>query len=311
MSGNHKPKVLISVQNLKKYFPIRQGAVFRRHVGDVKAVDDVSFEIYEGETLGLVGESGCGKTTVGRTSAPALRADRRQRALRRAGHHPAQPGRDARGAAQDADDLSGSLRLAQPAHDGRQHHRRADDLSPGHQPGGPRRARAGAAGAGRACARTSPTATRTSSPAASASASASPARWPWSRPSSCATSRSPRSMSPSRRRSSTCSKSLQDRLGLTYLFIAHDLSMVRHISDRIAVMYLGKIVELTDRDELYSESAAPVHQGAAVRRANPGPGHRGTTRDHRWKATCPARPTRPKAATSTRAARWPRPIVSR
>ena len=67
MSGNHNQKVLVRVQNLKKYFPIRHGLVFRKHVGDVKAVDDVSFEIFEGETLGLVGESGCGKTTVGRT----------------------------------------------------------------------------------------------------------------------------------------------------------------------------------------------------------------------------------------------------
>ena len=67
MSGNPDKPVLVKVRNLKKYFPIYQGAVVRRHVGDIKAVDDVSFDIYDGETLGLVGESGCGKTTVGRT----------------------------------------------------------------------------------------------------------------------------------------------------------------------------------------------------------------------------------------------------
>jgi oligopeptide transport system ATP-binding protein len=60
------PEVLIELQNLKKYFPIKRG-VFSRTVGYVKAVDDVSFKINKGETLGLVGESGCGKTTIGRT----------------------------------------------------------------------------------------------------------------------------------------------------------------------------------------------------------------------------------------------------
>ncbi|MBP7228432.1 MAG: ABC transporter ATP-binding protein, partial [Longilinea sp.] len=59
--------VLLQVRNLKKYFPIYKGLVFSRHVNDVKAVDDVSFDVFRGETLGLVGETGCGKTTVGRT----------------------------------------------------------------------------------------------------------------------------------------------------------------------------------------------------------------------------------------------------
>ena len=58
-------EVILNVENLKMYFPIRRG-VFQRHVGDVKAVDDVNFQVYRGETLGLVGESGCGKTTTGR-----------------------------------------------------------------------------------------------------------------------------------------------------------------------------------------------------------------------------------------------------
>src|SRR5438093_8197197 len=58
---------LVEVEQLKVYFPIKSGLVLDRHVGDIKAVDDVSFEIRRGETLGLVGESGCGKSTVGRT----------------------------------------------------------------------------------------------------------------------------------------------------------------------------------------------------------------------------------------------------
>ncbi len=60
-------RVLISVRNLKKYFPVTRGILLQRQVGAVKAVDDISFDILRGETLGLVGESGCGKTTAGRT----------------------------------------------------------------------------------------------------------------------------------------------------------------------------------------------------------------------------------------------------
>jgi len=71
-------RVLVEVRNLKKYFPIKSGILFQREVAAVKAVDDVSFDIYEGETLGLVGESGCGKSTTGRTILQLYRGNIRQ-----------------------------------------------------------------------------------------------------------------------------------------------------------------------------------------------------------------------------------------
>ena len=72
MADDEKNSKLVEVRNLKQYFPIKRG-VFSRVVGHVRAVDDVSFDIFEGETLGLVGESGCGKTTTGRLILQLIR----------------------------------------------------------------------------------------------------------------------------------------------------------------------------------------------------------------------------------------------
>ena len=78
--------VLLDVNNLVKHFPITQGVVFSRQVGAVKAVDDVSFKIHKGETLGLVGESGCGKSTTGRVILRLLEATAGEVLLRRSKH---------------------------------------------------------------------------------------------------------------------------------------------------------------------------------------------------------------------------------
>ena len=85
---------------------------------------------------------------------------------------------------------------------------------------------------------------------------------------------------------------LQDEFGLAYVFIAHDLSVVRHISDRVAVMYLGQIMEIADAREALRRPAAPVHPRAAVGRAVPDPTPSGTRERILLRATCPARSTR-------------------
>ena len=100
---------------------------------------------------------------------------------------------------------------------------------------------------------------------------------------------------------------LQEELDLTYVMIAHDLSVVRHVSDRVAVMYLGKIVEIGDRDDLYDRAAPPLHRGDALRR--PGARHQAAPRRASGsgsRATSPARSTRPRPAASTPAAGRPR-----
>jgi len=251
-------EVLVKVRNLKKYFPITRG-IFQRHVGDVKAVDDVSFDIRHGETLGLVGESGSGKTTVGRTmlrlyeptagsiiiegkdlakqSANELRAMRqRMQIIFQDPYASLNPRMTVGGIVGEPLEVH---RVAR----GKEKRERVQELlrlvglNPyfvnryPHEFSGGQRQRVGIA---RALA-LNPDLIVCDEPISSLDVSI-------------------------QAQVVNLLEELQDRMGLTYLFIAHDLSMVRHISDRVAVMYLGKIMELTGRDELYTNPLNPYTQ---------------------------------------------------
>jgi oligopeptide transport system ATP-binding protein len=252
------PAALVEVDDLTKYFPVTHG-VFSRHVADVKAVDGVSFGISRGETLGLVGESGSGKTTLGRCVLRLLEPTtgtvwfeqqdithvRRQtmRSLRKemqiifqdpyaslnprmtVGAIVAEPlviHRLARGKEIDArvNDLLRTVGLS-PYHANRYPH----EFSGG------QRQRIGVA---RALA-VNPKFIVADEPVSALDVSI-------------------------QAQVVNLLQDLQERLELTYLFIAHDLSVVRHISDRVAVMYVGKIVEVAGRDELYNRPLHPYTQ---------------------------------------------------
>jgi peptide/nickel transport system ATP-binding protein len=246
---------LLSAEDLKVYFPIRSGLVLDRHVGDVKAVDGVSFEIRRGETLGLVGESGCGKTTVGRALLRLYEptggrivfdgedithlSENRMRPLRRRMQMVFQDPFASLNPRHSVGRIIGEPLRAHGLASGRAATARTRELLnvvglPAdaatrypHEFSGGQRQRIGVA---RALA-VNPDFIVADEPVSALDVSI-------------------------QAQIVNLLESLQQDFQLTYLFIAHDLAVVRHISTRIAVMYLGTIVEVSPADELYSN---PLH----------------------------------------------------
>lgn len=253
--ANNGDDIILSVQGLKKYFPIRRG-VFRHQVGDVKAVDGISFNVYRGETLGLVGESGCGKTTTGRTIIRLYEptagkvlfddvdlADMSIRELRHMRQRLQMIFQDPYASLNPRMTVRGIVGEPFMVHQiasGEEKRERIAELlemvglSPDfmsrypHEFSGGQRQRIGLA---RALA-LNPDLVICDEPISALDVSI-------------------------QAQVVNLLEDLQEELGLTYIFIAHDLSMVRHISDRVAVMYLGKIMELTDRYTLYNNALHP------------------------------------------------------
>ena len=251
---------ILQVRDLGKYFPITQGILFKKHVGAVKAVDGVSFELFPGETLGLVGESGCGKSTVAkllmslerptagevfykgedisRLSGRALKAVRRniQMVFQ-------DPYTSLNPRMTVADIIGEPFEIhpeVAPKGDRRGRVRELLDtvgLNPEHlnryphQFSGGQRQRIGIA-RGLAL---NPEIIICDEPVSALDVSV-------------------------QAQVINLMERLQDRFGLSYLFIAHDLSIVRHISDRVAVMYLGRIAEIGTDVEIYDHPTHPYTQ---------------------------------------------------
>ncbi|GED67152.1 ABC transporter ATP-binding protein [Brevibacillus reuszeri] len=245
---------LIEIRNLKKYYPIRKG-LLKRVVNHVKAVDGLDFTIYKGETLGLVGESGCGKSTTGRTILQLLQPTEgeviyegknlvgmRHSQLRKLRKSMQMVFQDPY-ASLDPRLTVGQI-IAEPIeihglYSGKEKDKRVHELlhvvglnsyhakRHPHEFSGGQRQRIGIA---RALA-LEPKLIVADEPVSALDVSI-------------------------QSQVINLLQDLQGQFGLTYLFIAHDLSVVKHISDRVGVMYLGRMVELADKNEIYE---SPLH----------------------------------------------------
>ncbi|HEX2622304.1 MAG TPA: dipeptide ABC transporter ATP-binding protein [Phototrophicaceae bacterium] len=252
-------ETILKVTDLKKHFPITSGIVIQRQVGAVRAVDGVSFDVYKGETLGLVGESGCGKSTTGRTILQLYRPTSGS-VLFEGNELTTMKGEELRKMRQRMQiifqDPYASLNPRMTVGNIVSEPLRIHKLKQGnelreyvesllervglnpyyinrypHEFSGGQRQRIGIA---RALA-LSPSFIVADEPISALDVSI-------------------------QAQVVNLLEDLQSELNLTYLFIAHDLSMVRHICDRVAVMYLGKIVELAETNELYDNPLHPYTQ---------------------------------------------------
>jgi oligopeptide transport system ATP-binding protein len=254
------PEALLSVRGLVKYFPLTRGILFKKKIGEVQAVDGVNFDLMSGETLGLVGESGCGKSTVARvllrlfepTAGAAYYKGRNifelgkeeLRKLRReiqiifqdpysslnprmtVGDIVAEPWEIHEGSLSRKEGRARAQALLERVGLNPEHVNRYP-----HQFSGGQRQRVGVA---RALA-LNPDVIICDEPVSALDVSV-------------------------QAQVVNLLEDLQDEFGLSYIFIAHDLSVVRHISDRVAVMYLGKIVEVGSEEEIYLHPAHPYTQ---------------------------------------------------
>ncbi len=263
-------EVLLEVRNLVKHFPIRQGIIFSKQVGAVQAVDDISFTVRKGETLGLVGESGCGKTTTGRLilrlieptsgdiifdgkNIPQLPKDE-MRELRKEMQIIFQDPYGSLNPRMTVGDIIGEPLHIHKLARGAEREKRVRELLEvvglsafharrfPHEFSGGQRQRIGIA---RALA-VRPRLIICDEPVSALVVSI-------------------------QAQVINLLQDLQREFDLTYIFIAHDLAVVKHISDRVAVMYLGKIVELTDKNELYRNPKHPYTQAllSAIPEADP------------------------------------------